>query len=160
MAELHELSLRDRAFFRAYRWRRIDPVPWAPLTKPLSEARLAVVSTAGLVSSTQDPFDEGVRGGDTSFREISSATDVRELLDTHRSSSYDHAGVSEDANVAFPIDRVRELVERGHVGSVASRHLSFMGSITAPGRLVRHSAPQAAQLLMDDGVDCAVLVPI
>jgi hypothetical protein len=43
---------------------------------------------------------------------------------------------------------------------LAPRHLSFMGSITAPGRLVAESAPEAAQLLVDDGVDVALLVPV
>lgn len=160
LAELSELSLKDRAFFRAYRWRRIDPVPWTPLEKPLSQSRLALVSTAGLVLPEQEPFDGDERGGDVSFREIPNDTDIRDLVDTQRSRSYDHAGVQGDANVAFPIDRVNELAALGRVGSVAPRHLSFMGSITAPGRLLNRTAPLAAQRLVDDGVDCALLVPI
>jgi hypothetical protein len=35
-----------------------------------------------------------------------------------------------------------------------------MGSITAPGRLVAETAPQAADLLAADGVDVALLVPL
>jgi hypothetical protein len=35
-----------------------------------------------------------------------------------------------------------------------------MGSITAPGRLVRRTAPQAASCLVDDRVDIALLVPV
>jgi hypothetical protein len=35
-----------------------------------------------------------------------------------------------------------------------------MGSITAPGRLIKRTAPQAAQSLVDDGVDVAILVPV
>jgi hypothetical protein len=35
-----------------------------------------------------------------------------------------------------------------------------MGSITAPSRLMRDSAPAAAQLLVDDSVDVALLVPV
>ncbi len=64
MGELSEFSLLVRAFLRAYRWRRIDPVPWAPLEKPLAECRLALVSSAGFVLRDQQPFDESVRGGD------------------------------------------------------------------------------------------------
>ena len=40
------------------------------------------------------------------------------------------------------------------------RHLSFMGSITAPGRLLRDTAPEAARLLKEDGVDLAFLTPV
>jgi hypothetical protein len=35
-----------------------------------------------------------------------------------------------------------------------------MGSITAPGRLVRDSAPAAVTTLVDDAVDIALLVPV
>jgi D-proline reductase (dithiol) PrdB len=35
-----------------------------------------------------------------------------------------------------------------------------MGSITAPGRLVKHSAPEIAELFVEDQVDLAVMVPV
>lgn len=35
-----------------------------------------------------------------------------------------------------------------------------MGSITAPGRLIRRSAPEAAALLVEDEVDLALLTPV
>jgi hypothetical protein len=35
-----------------------------------------------------------------------------------------------------------------------------MGSITAPGRLVRDAAPEIARRLVHDGVDIALLVPV
>jgi D-proline reductase (dithiol) PrdB len=128
--------------------------------KALSESRLALLSSAGFVVSGQEPFDDAVRGGDVSFRDIPADVDVRTLVDTHRSESFDHAGLREDPNVAFPIDRIRELAERGRIRSVNHRHLSFMGSITAPGRLVRHTGPEAARRLVADGVDVALLVPV
>ncbi len=160
MGEISEFSLPVRAMLRVYRWRQIDPVPWAPLEKPLAECRLAVVSSAGFVHRGQAPFDDSVRGGDFSFREIPHDADVSELTDFHRSNSYDHAGIAKDPNLAFPLDRARELVESGRVGSLARAHISFMGSITAPGRLIRDTAPAAAKALVDDEVDVALLVPV
>jgi D-proline reductase (dithiol) PrdB len=160
MGSLDEFSLPVHLFLRAYRWRRIDPVPWTVLTKPLSACRLALVSSAGFVAPGQEPFDDSIRGGDISLRDIPSDIDVGTLIDTHRSESFDHAGILQDPNVAFPIDRVRELAERGRIGAVNRRHLSFMGSITAPGRLIRDSAPEAANRLVADEVDVALLVPV
>ena len=160
MGQLTEFSLPLRAFLKAYPWRRIDPVPWTPLPKPLSECRLALVSTAGFVVEGQEPFDARIRGGDVTFREIPSDVDVARLRDAHRSESFDHSGMTRDPNVAFPIDRARELVRSGRIGSLARTHLSFMGSITAPGMLIRRTAPQAAQLLATDQVDIALLVPV
>jgi len=160
MGSMDEFSLALRLFLKAYRWRRIDPVPWTALDTSLSQCRLALVSSAGFVVPGQLPFDDAVRGGDVSFRDIPSAIDVRDLIDTHRSQSFDHSGVRQDPNLAFPIDRVRELAQRGRIGSVNHRHLSFMGSITAPGRLVRDTGPAMARQLRADGVDVALLVPV
>jgi D-proline reductase (dithiol) PrdB len=160
MATLDSLRLTDRIFVQTYPWRRIDPVPWTQVTKALSACRLALVSSAGLVLPGQQRFDETIRGGDSGFREIPVEADVRALVDTHRSAAFDHAGMASDPNLVFPLDRARELLAAGFVGALNRRHLSFMGSITAPGRLVRETAPEAAQLLVEDGVDVALLVPV
>jgi D-proline reductase (dithiol) PrdB len=160
MAEIADLPLRHRLFLRAYPWRTIDPVPLAPLRKPLGACRAALVSTAGLVPAGSPPFDANVKGGDFSYRVIPSGADVRALQEHHRSASFDHAGLRRDRNLAFPLDRLRELAAAGEIGEVAPRHLSFMGSITAPGRLASRTAPEAAQLLVDDRVDVALLFPV
>ena len=160
MATIDSLRMADRMFVRTYPWRRIDPVPWTALEKPLSACRLALVSSAGMVLPGQAPFDPRVRGGDFSFREIPADAEVRALIDSHRSLAFDHAGMTSDPNLVFPLDRARELAADGFVGSLNGRHLSFMGSITAPGRLVDEAAPDAARLLVADGVDVALLVPV
>ena len=113
---------------------------WRPLSKPLAECRVALVTSAGFVLPEQEPFDASFRGGDPSFREIPNDVAVRTLRESHRSKSFDHSGMRLDPNVAFPVDRLRELERGGHIGSVNRRHLSFMGSITAPGRLIQYSA--------------------
>lgn len=160
MGDPGEFPPAVRLFLKAYPWRRIDPVPWSPLRKPLAVCRLALVSSAGFVLPGQEPFDASIRGGDVSFRDIPSDAEAAALIDTHRSTWFDHSGLRSDPNLALPLDRVRELHAAGRVGSVNRRHLSFMGSITAPGRLVRDTAPRAARLLAEDGVDVALLVPV
>ena len=160
MGDLSELSLKDQLFLRAYRWRRIEPVPWTSLKKPLSECRVALVSSAGFVLPGQEPFDSEKRGGDPSFREIPAGVETGALIDTHRSRSFDHSGMRRDPNLAFPLDRLRELEQSGRVGRVNRRHLSFMGSLTATGVFVRETAPAAARLLAEDNVDVALLVPV
>lgn len=160
MAQSSELSLGLRAFLKAYRWRRIGPVPWSPMRKPLASSKLALVSTAGMVQRGQEPFNQQARGGDTSFREIPDDVDVSTLVDSHRSESFDHRGIESDPNLGFPLDRLRELQHQGVIGALNHRHLSFMGSITAPGRLIAETAPAGAQRLVDDGIDAALLVPV
>jgi hypothetical protein len=90
LGDLSEFPLKYKLFLKAYPWRRVDPVPWTALKKPVKDSRLALVSSAGFIKPGQEPFDESIRGGDYSFREIPSDTDVSTLMDTHRSDLYDH----------------------------------------------------------------------
>lgn len=144
----------------AYRYRRLDPVPFAVPRRPLSSARVALVSSGAVHLPEQTPFADDVEGGDFSFREIPGDVEVARLLVAHKSDAFDQTGLLEDRNLAFPLDRLREMAGRGEIGSLNARHVSFMGSITAPGRLLSQTAPTAADLLAADGVDVAILTPL
>ena len=160
MASLDQLPWKYRLLLAAYPWRRVDPTPWSSLQKPLTEARVALCTSAGLTIPGDAPFDGSVRGGDCSFRIIPDGASTAALRCSHRSGTFDHSGLERDPNLGFPLDRLHELVERGRIGSASPRHLSFMGSITAPGRLVKESAPAMASQLVEDAVDVVVFVPV
>ena len=160
MGDLSEFPLKYRLFLKAYQWRRIDPVPWTPLKKPLNDCRLVLVSSAGIVTDDQEPFDNSIRGGDPSIREIPFDVDVATLLETHRSDAFDHTGIRRDPNLAFPADRLREMAADGFIGSLNRRYLSIMGSVTAPGRLIKRTIPQVVSKLVDDQIDIALLIPV
>jgi D-proline reductase (dithiol) PrdB len=155
-----DLPLSYRLLLATYRWRRSPPSPPAALRVPVSQARVALVTTAGLVARGDAPFDLDQRGGDSSWRTLPSAIDLAALTVHHRSDAFDRGALADDLNVVFPLTRLQALAHAGEIGEVAPRHLSFMGSITAPGRLVRESAPAAATALVDDRVDIALLVPV
>jgi len=157
---LGDLPLSYRLFLAGYRWRRSGPVAPAALRTSLDRCRVALVTTAGLVVRGDRPFDLQVRGGDWSWRTIPSTIEARALASYHRSDAFDRGPMAADVNVAFPIDSLKALVVAGVIGDAAPRHLSFMGSITAPARLVRESAPAAADLLVADQVAVALLVPV
>ncbi|MBS1877593.1 MAG: hypothetical protein JSU00_30555 [Acidobacteria bacterium] len=160
MARLADLKLTYRVFMQAYPYRRVDWRPGATLSKPLGEARVAVVTTAAFYRPDQPAFDDSIRGGDWTYREIAADTELATLGIAHKSDAFDHRGIEQDRNLALPLDRLRELAERGVIGGVARRHFSFMGSLTAPGRLMDTSGPDVARKLVDDGVDVVLLTPV
>jgi D-proline reductase (dithiol) PrdB len=143
-----------------YRYRQLDWRPGAVLEKPLSQSRIAVVTTAAFFRPEQAPFDPSIRGGDCSFREILLETNLDTLQIAHKSDAFVHSGIERDKNLALPLDRLRELKAEGCIGEVASRHYSFMGSISAPARLVSVTAPEIARRLAEDGVDGILLTPV
>jgi D-proline reductase (dithiol) PrdB len=155
-----ELPLWERAFIATYPWRTVRPVPVTRLTVSMAQCRVALITTAGLVRSNDVPFDLQKLGGDPSFRIIPRDLDLSTLNLQHRSDAFDREAVVADANVALPLDPLRSLAQEGRIGEIAPRHLSFMGSITAPGRLRNEYAPAAAHVLLADAVDVALLAPV
>lgn len=162
MATYDDLSLHVRLFMRGYPFSRytIDPAPVARLTKSLDQSRVALVTTAGLRTSDQSDFDRSNKMGDPSFRDIPNTIDTGSLVESHRSYAFDHEAVQSDVNLAFPLDRFRELESRGEIGELNHRHFSFMGSIVGPRRLIDETAPRVAGLLAEDRVDAVFLTPV
>ena len=160
MASLTDLSLKYRIFMRTYRYRQADWSPGAVLKKPLARARVAVVTTAGYYLPEQSPFDDSIRGGDYSYRVIPDGSDLSSLRIGNRSDAFDSSGIEADKNLALPLDRLHDLARTRQIGSVAPRHFSFMGSMTAPGRLVSRTGPEVAAMLREDEVDAVLLTPV
>ncbi len=167
MARIKDLPLKYRLFLLGYRYRTLEPVPWTELARPLSECRVALVTTAAFYTPDQEPFDQTQRGGDVSYRVIPTRTPeggahpvLESLTVGHRSSAFDATGISRDVNLALPVKPLLELERRAVVGCLYEEALSFMGSITAPNRLVTYTAPEAARRLADAAVDVVILTPV
>jgi D-proline reductase (dithiol) PrdB len=133
--------------------------PWTPLLKELPDARIALVTTAGVHLRSDLPYDMQDKEGDPTFRQIPSGTPAEDLMITH--NYYDHRDADHDINVVFPIGRVKELEAEGRIGGVAPRHFSFMGHILGGhiDTLINQTAPQVARMLKADGVEAVFLTP-
>ena len=160
MAKLSDLKLAYQVFMKAYPYRKVDWGRGARLGPPLCEARVAAITTAAFHRSDQPPFDVSKRGGDYSYRVLPPDTDLNTLRIAHRSDAFDSRGIAADKNLALPLDRLKTLADEGVIGSVAPRHFSFMGSISAPGRLIGGTAPEVAHMLAEDAVDAVLLTPV
>jgi len=153
LEQLSEIQRKNLLYFPCHEH---DDTPWTPLRKPLSQSKLALVTTAGLHVRGDTPF----ASGDPSFRVIPASVEVRDVVQSHASIGFDHTGIYRDLNLAFPIDRLRELVADGTVGSLAAHYYAFMGAQRNPQQIIDDSAPQVAGLLKQEGVDVVLLTPI
>ena len=118
------------------------------------QRRIAIVSSAGLVLRGEDPF----RGRDPHYHAIPATTRPADLLCSHISINFDRTGLQEDWNVAFPVDRLRELAAQGTIRSMADTHYSFMGA-TDPLEIEPY-ARELAGRLKQDSVDSVLLAPV
>ena len=120
---------------------------------PLSQRRIAIVSTAGLMHRGDQAFDLG----SADYRILDTEKD-NDILMTHISTNFDRSGFVQDLNVVLPLDRLNEKATSGEIGSVARYHYSFMGA-TSPEQM-ESTARQLAKTLRGDEVDGLILVPV
>ena len=126
------------------------------MTVPVSEARVALITTGGAYIKGEQPrFHMGIEG-DASFRELPGSVSLNQLRLSH--SGYDTKLAMKDINVVFPLDRLRERAEAGDVGTVGPRHFSFMG-YTPHIEPLFDSAREVASRLAADRIDLVLLVP-
>ena len=121
----------------------------------LKKRRVAIVTTAGIHVRGDRPFGNG--GMD--YRVIPGEAGAADLVMSHTSVNFDRSGFQQDWNVAFPLDRLRELAVEGGIGSVAAFHYSFMGA-ASPVTLYEKKARELAALLRQDRVDAVLLSPV
>lgn len=136
-----------------------EEIPWIPLTKPLSECTVALVTTGGVHLKTDTPFDMHDKRGDPSYRRIPSTVSQDDLTITH--IYYDHRDADEDINLVLPLDVLRQCQMEGLIGPSAENFYGFMGHIEPPHveTLIDQTAKAVAQNLKQAQVDVVVLVP-
>jgi len=79
-------------------------------------------------------------------------------LMSHISINFDRTGFQRDVNIAYPIDRLMELMAEGTIGSVAATHYSVMGS-TDPATMTA-TADAIVERLKQESVDAVLLCPV
>ncbi len=134
-----------------------DFVPLARLRKPVAEARLTFVSSAGVQPKGTLPFDVVHPVGDYSFRRVPSNSKPAEL-EIHQ-IKYPTNGAVRDLNVIFPIERLQELAAEGRIGTLTPNFFSFIGYQMDPPTFERTLAEKIAEAVAADGADAALLCP-
>jgi D-proline reductase (dithiol) PrdB len=133
----------------------MGPPVLTPLGKPLSEARVIIVTSAGVHLDSDPPFKHP---NDMTYRRIPHATPPERLRPSHP-TPVRRPGEA-DINVVFPYQRLDELAAEGFIGGVTPYHLSLLGSIKLLRQLVTEMAPQMAADAKAAGADLALHTPL
>ncbi len=121
---------------------------WTPLSRPLSECRVAFITAGGIHRRDQKPFNTA---GDYSYRPIPSDIPTSGLMVTH--GGFDNSDINKDVNAMFPLDRLRELVAEGFIGSLSGEMYGFMGGGGNVEKFRSETGPEIARKLKAQGVD-------
>ncbi len=140
-----------------------DPV-WAAFRKPLSEAKVALLTSAGMfVTGEQEPFDVDRERleptwGDPSLRVIPNDVTQSQIDATHL--HINTADLLADMNVALPIARLNELAVSGVIGAAANEHYSVMGFQQEGAEVWRTEVgPEIAARCHAADIDALILAP-
>jgi D-proline reductase (dithiol) PrdB len=144
---------------------RHDHAPvWADFETPLREARIGLLSSAGIfLAEGQEPFDvERERReptwGDPTLRVIPNDVTQSQIDATHL--HINTADLLADMNVAMPIDRLAELAADGTIGSASPEHYSVMGYQENGAEVWRTTTgPEIAARCHAADIDALILAP-
>jgi len=143
-----------------YRWAHYDATPFQPVTKPLGETTLSIITTAA--PYLPDRGDQGPGApynGLAKFFSVYSQPTATEpdLRISHIAIDRDHT-TAEDQGSYFPLRAFQAQVEAGRLGAVAPR---FHGLPTNRSHRItlEEYCPELVARCVEDGANAAVLVP-
>jgi hypothetical protein len=143
-----------------YRWAHFADVPFAPLTTPLAQARVALITTAAPYRPNAGDQGPGAPyNAAAKFYTVYSAATDTEPDPRIAHLAYDRAHTAAtDPNTWFPLTQLRQAVQAGRVGALTPR---FHGAPTNRSQRVtlERDVPELLRRCQDDGADAALLVP-
>ncbi|WP_213742096.1 glycine/sarcosine/betaine reductase selenoprotein B family protein [Bradyrhizobium sp. dw_411] len=157
---------RTREYYAAigyttpYRWAHYTDAPFQPLRKPLSQSRVALVTTAAPFDAAKGDQGPGAKyNGGAKFYTVYDG-DTSKPHDVRISHiAYDRVHTTaDDSGTWFPLPQMLRLAREGKIREVAPR---FFGAPTNRSQRVtiETDAPEILARCRADGVDAAVLVP-
>ncbi len=144
--------------FKTFPWMAFEDAPFSRLTKPLSQCRVALVTSGGISLKSQPPMDSPNIEGDYSIRVLPVDAPASDLVISHTHFPTEMA--YRDINVLYPVDRMRELARDGVIGALSPNGYSFMGYNTNHWRFRDETVPQIVEGVRRDGADVAFVIPV
>jgi Glycine/sarcosine/betaine reductase selenoprotein B (GRDB) len=157
---------RTREYYAAigyttpYRWAHYLVAPFTPLSKPLKQSKVAIITTAAPFQPGKGDQGPGAPyNGSAKFYTVYSGDTAHDhdLRISHIGYDRMHTTAT-DSGTWFPLPALRRAVTAGRIGAVAGR---FHGAPTNRSHrvTVETDAPEILARVRDDGADVAIVVP-
>jgi D-proline reductase (dithiol) PrdB len=137
-------------------------IPWTPMSKPLSQTTLALVTSAGISLKSDPPFDMEREKrepiwGDRSFRTIPRETTEKdiEVNHLHIKTTY----IKQDINVILPLARMAEFERERVIGRLAPTAYSFYGFQWQNTDFLKEAIEPISKRMKAEGVEAVLLTP-
>jgi len=137
-------------------------IPWTPMAKPLSQATIALVTSAGISSKTDPPFDmerekrEAI-WGDRSYRVIPRGTTEKDIDVNHLHINTNY--IKQDINVILPLARMAEFEQEKIIGRLAPSAYSFYGFQWQSTDFLNEAIEPISKRMKLEGVEAVLMTP-
>ena len=137
-------------------------IPWTPLSKPLGQTTVSLVTSAGISLKSDLPFDMEREKrepiwGDRSFRIIPRQTTEQEIEVNHLHINTGY--IKQDINVILPLARMAELESEGVIGRLADNAYSFYGFQWKSTDFLKEAIDPISKKMKAEGVEAVLLTP-
>lgn len=157
MVEMLVKKLNGEPFQTELPMPKLDRVPIAPAVKDLSKARIALVTTGGIVPVDNPDRIQSASATRWGRYDVSGADALKggEFKTIH--AGFDPAAADADPNVITPIDALKVLEKEGVYGSLHPYFYSTVGTGTTEAEASR-MAKEMIPLFQEDNVDAVIMV--
>ena len=149
-------KLADKPFETEFPMPDFDRVDPNPAVKDLAHAKVALVTSGGIVPKGNPDHIESSSASHYGEYDIAGVMDLTEETYETAHGGYDPVYANEDADRVLPVDVLRDMEKEGKIGEL--HHLFY--TTTGNGTAVASSkafAAEFSQKLKNDGVDAVIL---
>lgn len=149
-------KLQGAAFATEYPMPVFDRVPPSPPVPDMARARLALVTSGGIVPHGNPDHIESSSASRYGRYALDGLADLTEATHQTAHGGYDPTYANQDPDRVLPLDVVRELVAAGTIGELHPYWYTTVGNGTSVANAERFAA-QIALDLRNHGVDAVIL---
>jgi D-proline reductase (dithiol) PrdB len=137
-------------------------IPWTPMSKPLKQTTLALVTSAGISLKTDPPFDmerekKKAIWGDRSYRAIPRSTTEKDIEVNHLHINTNW--IKQDINVILPLARMAEFEQEKIIGRLAPTAYSFYGFQWQSNDFLKEAIEPISKRMKSERVEAVLMTP-
>lgn len=143
-----------------YQWARFDDVPFARLTKPLDQMRIAIVTTAAIYHPDKGNQDPGAPyNADAKFYDVyrQPMLPPPDLRISHIAIDRDHTTAA-DMGTYFPVKALNNAAANGKIGAMSSWFYGFPTNRSQRTH-IDIDVPKLVTMIAEDDVDGVIAIP-
>ena len=141
---------RAQGFQKDYVWASFDDIPFTPLSKPIHECTVAIVTTGVVENEIPKP---------SRAAKSYSLSDLPANLNTDELAWDKVSTHTDDRQSYFPIEVLEEFSRDQKIGKLAPR-FHFVPTDYSQRNTLEEDAPSILKACQEDSVDIAILIPL